>query len=372
MDNTYCSMIHGGLHLSFNKSTQYAQNCCLHGDLKPIDVSMPFWPMVLSASNLREINKQNKWDPRCGNCEKLEKANITSMRQGMNAGLGIEGKYDVSGPARIDLKFDISCNLACRTCSVDSSTYWQIHLKQHGEWNTPVFTPRSKHEIIDALSKLDLSNLRMIVFCGGETLLGQEYWDVANWLVSNVPNAKEQLTLCFQTNGTQTIHERNYKIIEKCHLVKLHISLDGVGPVFEYLRWPAKWEQVTNNILQLRDNVPSNVMFLVEETVSILNLAYLGEVETWISQHFSTNREGDPVDHTKHMAIGIFNLNNCTQEYYDVMSNTQYQDLLPQRFKENDHQIRTMLTQIKKFDNFRAEDFAKTLPKVAEFYTRYL
>jgi sulfatase maturation enzyme AslB (radical SAM superfamily) len=108
--------------------------------------------------------------------------------------------------------FDISCNLACRTCGPTSSTYW---LKQ---LNQPVDVPKSSQDVIQAMSKLDLSNLQQVVFCGGETLLGQAYWSVAEWLADNVPNADKQLTMCFQTNGTQSILPQNYEIIKKYKL----------------------------------------------------------------------------------------------------------------------------------------------------------
>ena len=283
----------------------------------------------------------------------------------MNEGLGIYPATDLSGPARIDLKFDTSCNLACRTCGTWSSTYWQKYLQQ------PVTASNSKQKVIETLERLDLSNLRMLVFCGGETLLGQEYWDVAAWLGDHVPNAKQQLTLCFQTNGTQSIQPRNYDIIEKFFLVKLHVSLDGIGARFEYLRWPASWAQVTDNILSLRDNVPSNVMFLVEETVSIFNLAYLDELDTWVKQNFTTNREGDPINHTRHLAMGLFKLENCSKEYVDWTSDLPLRRYIGAGWKESYPQIEFMLKEIHKHDSMRQQRFASTFPEVAEFYQRW-
>jgi sulfatase maturation enzyme AslB (radical SAM superfamily) len=181
-------------------------------------------------------------------------------------------KKDLTGPQRLDLTFDVSCNLACRTCGPESSTFWQKHLKDN---NLPFATtsPISKAtEMIAILKTLDLTNLEMIVFCGGETLMGDGYWQVADAIADMVPHAKEKLTISFQTNGTQSIKEKYFNIIEKFHLMKLHISLDGVGDRFNYLRWPATWEQVTDNIFNLRENLPVNVMFLIEETISIFNL----------------------------------------------------------------------------------------------------
>ena len=247
-----------------------------------------------------------------------------------------------------------------------------MNFKENKLWKQPISTPRKKTEVIEALSKLDLSNLRQLVFCGGETLLGQEYWDVANWLGDNVPNAKQQLTLCFQTNGTQSIHPRNFNIIEKFHLVKLHISLDGINNRFEYLRWPAKWNQVTDNILTIKEIAPSNVMFLIEETISIFNLAYIDELELWIKHNLTTNREGDIVNHTRHLAMGTFNLQNMSQEYVDVINQSPQKNLIPTNWTEKPVAIQKMLAEIKTFDNFRNESFEKVFPELSKLYARFL
>lgn len=369
MIDAYCSMIHGGLHLNFKTAVPMAQNCCLRNSLSRVDVSVPFWGSSV-FQNLRQKNLQNEWSPGCRNCKKIEESNNVSMRQGMNNGLGIDQQSNLSGPARIDLMFDISCNLACRTCGTHSSTFWQKHLKEHSEWNKPISVSSEKTQVINALKQLDLSNLRMLVFCGGETLLGQSYWDVANWIADNVPNAKQQLTVCFQTNGTQPILEKNYHIIDKLFLVKLHISLDGVGEQFEYLRWPASWAQVTQNITNLKDRLPSNVMFLIEETISIFNLAYLDRLDSWTSENFTTNRDGDVVNHTRHLASGVFGLHNLSEQYASAMRLTPYKNLVPQS-SPTGTQIKNMLSEIEKFDQYRGQSFSKVFPEVAEYYASF-
>ena len=370
MTDLYCSMIHGGLELNFKGPRATAQHCCLRNTRFSIDIATNFWNDI-KFTPLREQNKKNTWARGCENCQLLEDANLASFRTGMNQGLGITG-YDQTGPSRINLMFDTSCNLACRSCGTYSSTFWQKHLKEHGEWKGPILTPQKHDVVVSALSKLDLSNLKQLVFSGGETLLGQAYWEVTKWLADNVPNAKQQLALCFQTNGTQPIHPRNYKLIDQFHLVKLHISLDGVDRKFDYLRWPADWKQVVDNIMQIRDTAPSNTMFLIEETVSIFNLYYLQELDTWAKNNFNTNREGDVTHHTRHLAQGIFNLNNCTQEYVDAVQQTEFKNLIPRSWQENSTDIIKMIKEIKKFDQFRNQSFEKTFPEVAEFYARYL
>jgi len=368
--SAYCSMIHGGLSLKFTEnSVGTASQCCLLGPQAyfPVDSNTDFFNNP-GFEDRRDLNKKNIWDPGCHNCKALELAHQPSMRTGMNDGLGINGKTDLAGPARIDLMFDISCNLACRICSPGFSTFWQKHLKENGLWKKPVYSGKTKNKVITALSNINLSNLKQLVFCGGETLLGKEYWEVTKWLANNVPNAKEQLTLCFQTNGTQPIPEKYFDLIEDFYLVKLHVSIDGVREKFEYQRWPASWNQVTDNILNLKAKLPGNVMFVIEETVSIFNLYYQQELDTWIKDNFTTNREGDATNHTRHLAARIFELDNLSDEYAKEVD----QSYLTPGWKENPEGIRKMLKEIEKFDLLRNQSFADVFPEVNQFYHRYL
>jgi len=368
MSDLYCPIIHGGLVIYFDRGNLSVKHCCLRNDGFLVDINTDYWKDS-NFSMLREQNKQNVWAQGCENCQSLESSGQISYRSGMKQGLEISG-YNLSGPTRIDINGDISCNLACRTCGPNSSTFWQKHLKIHNSWDQLVKTPYD--DVVPALKKLDLSNLRMVVFCGGETMLGQSYWSIADWLADNVPNAKQQLTLCFQTNGTQPIHPRQHELINRFRLVRLQISLDGIGERFEYLRWPASWNQTVDNILEIRESAPSNTMFLIEETVSIFNLWYTDELSHWVKNNFSINREGDQVDHTKHLAFGIFSLAACSQEYVSAMSMTDQRHLIPQSWQENPDSINSMIHEIKKFDNFRNQSFEKTFPEVAKFYARFL
>jgi len=367
--SAYCSMIHGGLSLTFTEnSAGTAAHCCLMDNYFPVDFDTDYFYNDSSFNSLRNLNKKDIWHPACHNCHALELIGQPSMRTGMNDGLGIVGKTDLAGPSRIDLMFDISCNLACRSCGPEVSTFWQKHLKDNGLWTKPVFSDKNKDKVITALSNIDLSNLKQLVFCGGETLLGREYLEVTKWLADNVPNAKEQLTLCFQTNGTQPISKHYFELIERFYLVKLHISLDGATDKFDYLRWPASWNQVTDNILNLRAELPSNVMFVIEETVSIFNLLYQEELDKWVKNNFATNREGDVTNHTRHLAVGVFNINNITTEYKKEINQSYFKP----DWKENPQEITKMVEEIKKFDLIRKQSFSTTFPQVAKFYSRYL
>jgi organic radical activating enzyme len=370
-NQAYCSIIHGGLNLKFSTPNQQEQFCCLSKISVPLEIES-VWTNS-KFIEIREHNRRGQWHPTCSNCKNLEESGLESMRTGMNRGLQLNDHYDLSGPVRLDLQVDISCNLACRICTPDVSTYWQKHLKENNEWPGKVFSPDRIDKIYQTIDTLDLSNLQLLLFTGGETLMSQLNWDVAKYVLNKVDNPKKNLMLNLQTNGTQPILERNYSTIEKFHLVRLNISLDGTKDRFEYLRWPAQWNQTTDNIFKLREKLPSNVMFLIEETVCIFNLFYMDELETWAKQNFTANREGDVAHHTRHLAQGFFDIRHClTQEYVDAMSNSPYRNLIDSDWQEQPDKIRAMIAEISKFDRYRNQNWQHTFPEVTEFYRRYL
>jgi len=74
--------------------------------------------------------------------------------------------------------------------------------------------------------------------------------------------------------------------------IRYVFSIDGVGERFEYLRWPAQWDQVVQNVLWLFKNAPDNVEFGVNITISQLNRYYQDEIIDWANQTIPHNRQG--------------------------------------------------------------------------------
>jgi hypothetical protein len=370
--NIYCPMIHGGLNINLkehNNELTFNQ-CCL----SVTQLQMPQNVKVLwqneKLQHNRHLNDQNIWLDECWQCERLESAGIKSFRESMIEGLG--SNKNLPGPQRIDLLFDRSCNLACRTCSPSSSTFWEKHLRDN---SLPVvkFKPNDNIATIkEVLTNLDLSNLKQVQFCGGETLMGNTYWNAAEIIANLVPHAKDEVLLGFQTNATQPIDEKYYKIIEKFKLVKLMISIDGTHDRFDYLRWPANWNQVVDNIFTIREKVPGNVMFYVQETTSNLNMFYFNEVKDWVEKHFNTNRFGDLIDYSTQLAMHSYlDVNVITAEYFDSIKNTKMAQFIHPGWQENPQKIQQFIKETEKFDQIRGQDWKKTFPEVANFYSRY-
>lgn len=366
----YCPTIHAGLTLDVKSNKLFVNPCCLQENASfEVDFREDIWNHK-KLKIAREQNDNNIWDDKCNGCRLNEKSGLDSFRTSLIKEFGI--KKNLSGPVRFDLMFTNNCNLACRSCNPAYSTYWQKHLIENNIKFKLNKVENGFDNIIKSIEKLDLSNLEVVGYCGGETLLGDEYWKMTEYLANNVPNAKKKLLISFQTNATMPVKEKYFPLIEKIRLVKFNFSLDAINNRFNYLRWPADWDQVVENIFNIRETAPVNVMFLVEETVSIFNLFYKKELKEWLEKNFSVNRLGDPVDHYMHLAFGHFSLTNLTDEYIDAMKDTNFINLIPRNFKENPESIKLMIAEIDKFDKIRGENWKKTFPEVAEFYKRYI
>jgi len=364
-------MIHGGLQINYknNDGDLGINQCCLSTtSLTTIDDSKMWNSQTFNI--LRQMNNKNQWNPDCWQCKQIEESGSKSFRQSMIEHFG--EKYNLSGPLRIDFLFDRGCNLACTICNSNSSTLWQQYLKKNNLPIVKIDNTSNVDKLIAALKTLDLSNLEQAQFCGGETLMSNSYWKVAQTLTELVPNPEEKLLLGFQTNGTQTIDPKYYKLIEKFNLVKLFISIDGIGQKFNYLRWPGNWNQVQDNIMQLKENLPVNVMFLVQETLSNFNLFYAGEVETWIKNNFSTNRLGDKVDHAQQLVMHEYlGIDVITEEYVEAIKDRSTIKMLPPNWSENPEKIKKMLQETAMHDKLRNQDWRQVFPEVAEYYSRY-
>ena len=101
-----------------------------------------------------------------------------------------------------------------------------------------------------------------------------------------------EVSLHYMTNATIFPSDEFWSRWSKFKKVDVQLSIDGTVDQFEYLRWPAKWPAVEDNILRyisLRDQI-NNLQLSISHTVSIFNVYYLPEFIKWCLQ----NRLGKP------------------------------------------------------------------------------
>ena len=164
------------------------------------------------------------------------------------------------------------CNLACVTCGPDLSTRWQREL------GYKVKTGNPKEISLELIAKA--KKMQGVTIGGGEPMLNFS----SQTMLDNL-DSDQHVRIHF--NGTVMPKldflekSKRFKHISYC------FSIDGIEKRFEYLRWPAKWNTVVDNIAWLSKAAPDNLEFAVNITISQLNGNYYQEVIHWVKHDMS-------------------------------------------------------------------------------------
>ena len=204
------------------------------------------------------------------------------------------------------------CNLACVTCGSSASTRWQREL---GIPVTPG-NPRAIDQVIIDRAR----SMTGIVIGGGEPVL-----NFSTEIMLSKLNSDQLVSVHF--NGTVLPRQSFLDHSSRLQNIRYVFSIDGVGKRFEYLRWPAKWDRVVQNVLWLFENAPDNVEFGLNITISQLNRLYQDEIVNWANQTIPYNRQGKQT-HISYNQTGDI----LKQKYLDDLDNKRnlnWRELFP-------------------------------------------
>jgi len=178
------------------------------------------------------------WPDECKRCQYTEEVNGTSVRlHSIDRHKKLKPKKDnyliVGGV------LDNVCNSACQTCNSSLSTkIGSLETKDYKQvdnyvrfWELPQ----------DRILEVDVN--------GGEPTASRNYKKI----LANLP--KHTKIVRMNTNGSRTINELEH-ILERGIAVIVTMSLDGVGKVHDYVRWPIRWQayrQTVDHYLELRE-----------------------------------------------------------------------------------------------------------------------
>lgn len=248
------------------------------------------WEDYQNSDQLRIIKDdflEGREPIECSDCWVHEAAGIESLRQmAEGASKDIEVDFDnVTDPVQIELAITQVCNLACRICGPDSSSRWvKDNNKLFNIGMADEYTAKAKRHLRDpayvnwVLSHQ--SNLEYLQFIGGEPFADQlkEQTDLLNKL-----DHPESIQLSYITNGTVLPSAEMIEAWRKFKKVIISVSVDGVHKVFEYGRYPAKFDVVEKNLYYYMTlaHAAENVVFKINNTVSAINIFNVPEFDEW-------------------------------------------------------------------------------------------
>ena len=161
------------------------------------------------------------------------------------------------------------CNQACVSCNSNFSSKW-------AEIETKMGINPIPFKSLDISSfNIDYKSAQRISLAGGEPFFDPRTFEILEKLI------EQNNVDCFislVTNGNIKLKKVQLDLLAKFKNLNICISIDGIGPVFEYLRWPGKWSNLCENV-ELFRQITNNIS--VSYTISSLNILYYQETVDW-------------------------------------------------------------------------------------------
>lgn len=191
------------------------------------------------------------------------------------------------GLAKFELNLGNTCNIKCRTCHPVISSQWMkedydLNSSKYQTYQEYSIRMKKYHQSYDDDSgfwedlKNNLPDIRQFDFYGGEPFLSKKMWEILKICVDK--GYAKNIELHYNTNGTTWPKE--IEVWKDFKSINLSFSIDGIGSRFEFMRFPASWETVKDNMQRaLEFKKEYNKLHLSWcITLSSLNIYYLPEI----------------------------------------------------------------------------------------------
>jgi organic radical activating enzyme len=183
------------------------------------------------------------------------------------------GEPDINNPTvqYIDVRFDPTCNLKCKTCGPWASTLWQ----KEKNVSLPVNSTNKER-----FNKIDKKNLRKVYLAGGEPTYIRQYLEFLEDLY--VVNPSCEVIISTNLKKLPDAWKRIIKIFENLTVI---CSCDSINTLGRYVRYPLIWDEFEENVRFVSENANFLQFNLV---ASNLTSHKIYETCLWMKQ-FSSN-----------------------------------------------------------------------------------
>lgn len=276
-NKSFCILPFVHLHINENNDIK---PCCMAGLDGLKKYSSEFDYSADPDLNLirEKMIKGERLDNFCQECYRLEDSGTYSSRTEETKlwlkKLGWE-TYDDCDPELVyyDIRNDNLCNLSCRMCNPQFSSQIEKEYKKIG-WVVETHPKNFSFSNV-----VDINTVKKIYVAGGEPSLMPGFRE---FLTRAIACDRTDIEIRMNTNATNL--NKEYRELLK-HFKELHIvvSLDGYDKINKYIRWPADWDSIVNNVSGLYE-ITNNISFNV--TVGIWNISNLSQLVFFLEKEF--------------------------------------------------------------------------------------
>ncbi len=207
--------------------------CCVGGTLQDGE----------TLQSVREQMLQGVKPRACQTCYVAEKESGYSARlQDTIDWIKKFGEPDVNKPQLqfMDVRFDPTCNLKCKTCGPNFSTLWQKEKK--------VSRPTNSANL-SYLDGVDKKKLKKVYLAGGEPTYIKKYILFLEQLYEVNPECE----VVINTN-LKKLPDTWREIIRKFKNLSIVCSCDSIEVLGTYVRYPLKWQEFEDNVKFVSNN----------------------------------------------------------------------------------------------------------------------
>lgn len=226
--------------------------------------------------------------PHCVRCIENEKANLHSdrmmfknMYEKSNLELDVHTGTTLGTPIDLDIRDSNLCNLKCRMCSPYSSSQLEKEVNANKDMLGFSHIPEPNVPVLDDTDNIDflLANInqgKRIKLLGGEPTIMPEVHRILDILIEK---RLFDVPLFVTTNVTNN----NPVFLSKMEMfnnIHYTFSIDGIGSVAEYIRYPINWKTAEQNMIRYAERAAScNLTY----TVQAYNLLHTEEFLYWMA-----------------------------------------------------------------------------------------
>jgi sulfatase maturation enzyme AslB (radical SAM superfamily) len=265
---TYCNQPFTNIRIEPDRNGDMLYRpCCLYQpELESRDLKSYIDSIELTELRLSLLD-QTQLPASCGACSKVEQQGHRSLRQIHNQDKPVLTSVELTS---VEVFPGNICNLRCLMCEPQLSSALAAEYQRVG-WHSGNTVIEHTNTIQDLES---LTNLKSVTFIGGEFFLAKNSLEILDYAIN------KNLNVSVITNGT-VLSAAHLARLKQVGNLDLTISIDGVGSVNEFIRYPSAWHEVNTNVDQLIHKLPAaNVHF--NTVVQLFNAHNLGEILAWV------------------------------------------------------------------------------------------
>ena len=278
MMNNYCAMPFK--HVDIETDGSY-QVCCRHRppdqhrkNIKDTPVSE--WLQSPYLAEVQSYIIKDEKHPGCKHCWHQESLGVESLRQSQAKEYSVLSRHPFKPELLVaEAAVGNLCNFSCLMCFEFNSSLVLAENQRAGIaiYNQSEFT-WTEDSFKNLQEILDLSP-RVIHLRGGETFYNKKILN----LLKEFPSEKLNKTLLHIITNASIWTPEWEEVLNKFKSVRIMCSVDATGDLFEYMRYPGKFYEVEQNILNIASCKNTNA--ILHCTVQNLNILYLAEIIEW-------------------------------------------------------------------------------------------